>query len=174
MSKAVFILCCYQHGRCLPPARAASGVLAQRFVGRFNRQDLSPFSERFIWSIKSECLDRMLIFGEAHLRHCISTFETHYHAERAHQGLDNTILLSSRRRREAAKSSARSGLLWLARSWRSICISGDQIFINQKDLSMRIVKTILFPKSQGRDFLNGFKVSGNMLVIIKSHIKCNF
>jgi hypothetical protein len=34
----------------------------------------------------------MLIFGEAHLRYCISEFATHYHAERAHQGLDNTII----------------------------------------------------------------------------------
>jgi hypothetical protein len=54
--------------------------------------NFSPFVERFIRSIKSECLDRMLIFGEAHLRYCISEFVTHYHAERAHQGLGNTII----------------------------------------------------------------------------------
>ena len=54
--------------------------------------NFNPFIERFIRSIKSECLDRMIIFGEAHLRYCISEFVTHYHAERAHQGLDNTII----------------------------------------------------------------------------------
>jgi len=54
--------------------------------------NFSPFIERFFRSIKSECLDRMLIFGEAHLRYCINEFVTHYHTERAHQGLDNTII----------------------------------------------------------------------------------
>ena len=54
--------------------------------------NFSPFIERFIRSIKSECLDRMLIFGEAHLRYCISEFIDHYHTERAHQGLDNNII----------------------------------------------------------------------------------
>ena len=54
--------------------------------------NFSPFIERFVRSIKSECLDHMLIFGEAHLRYCITEFATHYHTERAHQGLDNTII----------------------------------------------------------------------------------
>lgn len=54
--------------------------------------NFSPFVERFIRSIKSECLDRMLIFGEAHLRYCIEEYVAHYHTERAHQGLDNTII----------------------------------------------------------------------------------
>jgi len=54
--------------------------------------NFSPFVERFIRSIKSECLDRMLIFGEAHLRYCIEQYIEHYHTERAHQSLDNTII----------------------------------------------------------------------------------
>ena len=54
--------------------------------------NFSPFVERFIRSIKSECLDRMLIFGEAHLRYCIEEYIAHYHTERAHQSLDNTII----------------------------------------------------------------------------------
>jgi len=54
--------------------------------------NFSPFVERFIRSIKSECLDRMLIFGEKHLRYCISQYILHYHEERAHQGLDNQII----------------------------------------------------------------------------------
>ncbi|MHB9071847.1 MAG: IS3 family transposase [Sedimentisphaerales bacterium] len=45
-----------------------------------------------IRSIKYECLNRMLIFGQAHLRHCINEYVAHYHQERAHQSLDNTII----------------------------------------------------------------------------------
>ena len=54
--------------------------------------NFSPFIERFIRSIKYECLNRMLIFGQAHLRHCINEYVAHYHSERAHQSLDNTII----------------------------------------------------------------------------------
>jgi len=54
--------------------------------------NFSPFVERFIRSIKSECLDRMIILGEAHLRYVISEYVQHYHTERAHQGLDNNLI----------------------------------------------------------------------------------
>lgn len=54
--------------------------------------NFNPFIERFIRSIKSECLDRMIIFGEAHLRYCMEQYVEHYHTERAHQGLDNTLI----------------------------------------------------------------------------------
>jgi hypothetical protein len=54
--------------------------------------NFSPFVERFIRSIKYECLDRMLIFGEAHLRYIVENFINHYHHERSHQSLDNKII----------------------------------------------------------------------------------
>ena len=48
--------------------------------------------ERFVRSIKSEALDRMLIFGERHLEYVIKEYMEHYHTERAHQGLGNEII----------------------------------------------------------------------------------
>lgn len=54
--------------------------------------NLTPFVERFIRSIKSECLDRMLIFGEKHLHYIIEEYVKHYHQERSHQGIDNNII----------------------------------------------------------------------------------
>ena len=41
---------------------------------------------------KSECLDRMVLLGEAHLRRAIDQYMEHYHLERTHQGLDNTLI----------------------------------------------------------------------------------
>jgi putative transposase len=38
-------------------------------------------------SVKSECLDRIVPLGEAHLRAAVSAFVAHYHEERPHQGL---------------------------------------------------------------------------------------
>jgi putative transposase len=54
--------------------------------------NMSPFVERFVRSIKSECINKMLIFGEKHLRYCISEYISHYHTERPHQGIGNNII----------------------------------------------------------------------------------
>lgn len=53
---------------------------------------LNPIIERFIRSIKTECLDQMLIFGERHLEYLIKEYVEHYHTERAHQGLNDEII----------------------------------------------------------------------------------
>jgi len=54
--------------------------------------NLSAFAERFVRSIKSECLNRMIFFGQSSIRHAISQFMAHYHTERNHQGLENKLL----------------------------------------------------------------------------------
>ena len=48
--------------------------------------------ERFLLSLKSECVDRMIFFGEASLRKALAEFTAHYHTERNHQGLDNDLI----------------------------------------------------------------------------------
>lgn len=54
--------------------------------------NLNAFAERFVRSIKSECLNRMIFFGQASLQLAISHFMAHYHTERNHQGLANQLL----------------------------------------------------------------------------------
>ena len=54
--------------------------------------DLNAFIERFMRSIKSEALSRMIFFGENSLRRTVATYLQHYHAERNHQGLDNQLI----------------------------------------------------------------------------------
>jgi len=43
-------------------------------------------------SLRSECLDHFVIFGEKHLRHLIKEFVAHYNEERPHQGKENRLL----------------------------------------------------------------------------------
>jgi transposase InsO family protein len=57
--------------------------------------NLNAFIERFIRSIKEECLDRVIPLGEAHLRELIREYMAHYHAERPHQGLGGTFIQPS-------------------------------------------------------------------------------
>ncbi|MCA9120424.1 MAG: DDE-type integrase/transposase/recombinase [Planctomycetaceae bacterium] len=54
--------------------------------------NLNAHQEMFFGSLKWECLDRLFFFGEGSLRNAIREFLAHYHAERNHQGLDNTII----------------------------------------------------------------------------------
>ncbi len=56
------------------------------------RPNLNSHLERFHLSLKSECLDKMIFFGETSLRNACSEFLAHYHQERNHQGLDNKII----------------------------------------------------------------------------------
>jgi transposase InsO family protein len=54
--------------------------------------NLNAFAERFVLSIKSECVDRIVPLGEAHLRRAICEYVAHYHHERNHQGLGNALV----------------------------------------------------------------------------------
>jgi transposase InsO family protein len=52
----------------------------------------NAYAERFVRSIKEECLDRMMPMGERHFRHALTEFVEDYHRERNHQGLDNRLI----------------------------------------------------------------------------------
>ena len=57
---------------------------------------MNAFAERFVRSIKSECLAQIIPWGERHLRSIVAEYVEHYHAERNHQGLDNQLILKPR------------------------------------------------------------------------------
>jgi transposase InsO family protein len=52
----------------------------------------NAFAERFVRSVRDECLDRMIISGGASLRRALREYVAHYHGERNHQGLGNRLL----------------------------------------------------------------------------------
>jgi putative transposase len=54
--------------------------------------NLNAHIERFMLTIKSEILGRMIFFGEHSLRNAVKEFLEHYHQERNHQGLDNKLI----------------------------------------------------------------------------------
>ncbi len=54
--------------------------------------NLNAYAERYVRSIKDECLNRVVLRGESHLRLLVQEYVEHYHCERNHQGLDNQLL----------------------------------------------------------------------------------
>ena len=54
--------------------------------------NLNAYAERWVRSVKEECLSRLILFGEASLRHALHEYVEHYHHERNHQGKGNVLL----------------------------------------------------------------------------------
>ena len=67
-----------------------SGINSVRLPRR--SPNLNAYAERFVRSIKSECLDQMIFFSERSLRYAIQQYVEHYHQERNHQGLESWII----------------------------------------------------------------------------------
>jgi putative transposase len=57
--------------------------------------NLNAYAERFVGSIKAECLNRLIFFGEASLRRALREFLVHYRRERNHQGLGNKLIAAN-------------------------------------------------------------------------------
>jgi putative transposase len=70
----------------------------------------NAYAERFVRSIKEECLDRMIPLGERHFRRALTEFVTHYHQERNHQGLGNRLIDAVGSYRGAGRIRRRSRL----------------------------------------------------------------
>jgi transposase InsO family protein len=67
----------------------------------------NAYAERFVRSIKEECLDRLIPLGEQHFRRAVAEYVEHYHGERNHQGLGNRLIAGSPgHRRDASRPAA--------------------------------------------------------------------
>ena len=84
--------------------------------------NLNAFAERWVRSVKQECLSRLILFGEISLKRALTEFIAHYHSERPHQGKGNVLLFppsgeTDRRSRSVVCKERLGGLLkYYARS----------------------------------------------------------
>ena len=88
-----------------------TGITSVRLPPR--SPNLIAHAERFVLSIKSEYLNRLVILGERHLRRAIAEYVEHYHQERTHQGLGNRVIkgLPERQSRRVVRRERLGGLL---------------------------------------------------------------
>ena len=87
------VLICDRDTKWSAPVRARLGEAGIRVVQTpYQAPNANAYAERFVRSIKEECLDRVIPFGERHLRRTIAEYVAHYHRERNHQGIENELI----------------------------------------------------------------------------------
>jgi transposase InsO family protein len=90
------VLICDRDAKWSAPVRARLSEAGIRIVQTpFQAPNANAYAERFVRSIKHECLNRVVPFGERHLRRTIAEFVEHYHGERNHEGLGNELIEGS-------------------------------------------------------------------------------
>jgi putative transposase len=57
--------------------------------------NLNAYAERWVRSVKEECLSKLILFGERSLRRALTEYVAHFHVERNHQGKGNVLLFPS-------------------------------------------------------------------------------
>jgi putative transposase len=72
---------------------ASSGVKSVRIPAR--SPNLNAYAERFVGSVRRECLEHVIPLGENHLRTLVREFVAHYHTERNHQSLGNKLIAAT-------------------------------------------------------------------------------
>ncbi len=87
-------------------SRSDRVLLGQVFIRRLRVMGIrdGPISPRAPWqnsyvelligSVRRECLDHVLVFGEAHLRRILASYATYYNRVRTHLALDKNVPLS--------------------------------------------------------------------------------
>ena len=83
---------------------AAAGVKCLALPAR--SPNLNAFAERWVRSVKEECLSRLILFGERSLWRALTQFTEHYHAERNHQGKSNLLLFPSAEPRPSRRGAS--------------------------------------------------------------------
>src|SRR5436309_3244988 len=86
----------------------------------------NAYAERFVRSIREECLDRLILFGERGLIRVLDEFVAHYHGERNHQGLGNDLIAPERLPRDGTRVRCRERLGGLLRYYHRAARAWDE------------------------------------------------
>ncbi len=76
-------------GQAFARVAEASGIVVRRTAYRTPRENAA--CERFLGSVRRECLDHLLVLGEAHLRRILREYVAYFNTARPHQGLQQRI-----------------------------------------------------------------------------------
>ena len=82
--------------------------------------NLNAYAERWVRSVKEECLSKLILFGERSLRRALSEYVAHYHAERNHQGSPTSCCFLCF---PGSRKCVARGLCNVASGWVGSCVT---------------------------------------------------
>ena len=82
---------------------ASEGIQSLKLPPR--SPNLNAYAERWVRSVKQECLSRLILFGERSLQRALTEFIAHFHAERNHKARETSYSFPTRWRRRAGEQS---------------------------------------------------------------------
>jgi putative transposase len=74
---------------------AAAGIDAIKIPPRAPKAN--AYAERWVRTVRTECLDWILIWNRRHLEHVLHQYVTHYDTARPHRGIDLDVPIQSAR-----------------------------------------------------------------------------
>jgi transposase InsO family protein len=87
------VLICDRDTKWSAPVRARLRETGLRVVRTpYRAPNANAYAERFVRSIKEECLDQLIPLGERHFRRAVAEYVAHYQHERNHQGIENALI----------------------------------------------------------------------------------
>jgi putative transposase len=87
------VLICDRDAKWSTPVRTRLRDAGIRVIpAPYRAPNANAYAERVVRSIKGECLNRLIPFGERHVRQAVAEFVAHDHGERNHQGLRNELI----------------------------------------------------------------------------------
>jgi putative transposase len=110
------VLICDRDGKWTEGFRGiVEGAGVRIVLTPFQAPNANAYAERFVRSIREECLERVILFGERRLRQVLDEFMAHYHRERNHEGLSNDLIVRGPRVLGGARVRCRERLGGLLR-----------------------------------------------------------
>ena len=98
-----------KYSACFAQVAAASGITVLRTPVRAPRAN--AVAERFLRSVRQECLDHLLLLGEGHLRRALGEYVAYFNGDRPHQGRDQRVPVPSERPTPAPTRSDAGGVI---------------------------------------------------------------
>ena len=114
------VLICDRDGKWTEGFRSIlAGAGVRVVLTPFRAPNANAYAERFVRSIREECLDCLILFGERRLLRALDEFVEHYHKERNHQGLGNDLIVPERRSGRGTRVRCEERLGGLLRYYRA-------------------------------------------------------
>ncbi len=118
-------LICDRDAKWSPALQARLADAGQQIVRTpYQAPNANAHAERFVRSIKEECLNRLIPLGDRHFRLVIAEYLEHYHRERNHQGLDNELIAGYWRDTDHRSWPSPRAIRWPSQLLRASCVKG--------------------------------------------------